>query len=62
MHKNNRRLRNLSIRLANSSAISQPRPRLRHHAKTRRFRRWLGLLACAIAIAFLVGLGLELLP
>lgn len=62
MRKNNRRLRNLSIRLANSSAISQPRPRLRHHAKTRRFRHWLGLLASAIAIVLLIGLGRELLP
>ncbi len=60
--RNNRRLHNLSIQLENSSSIRQPRPHLRHHAKTRRFRLWLGLLATAIALVVLAGLGRELLP
>ena len=60
--RNNRRLHNLSIQLENSSSIRQPRPHLRHHAKTRRFRLWLGLLATTIVLVVLSGLGRELLP
>ncbi|MDD4097791.1 MAG: hypothetical protein PHC30_03380 [Lentisphaeria bacterium] len=59
--RNNRRLQKLSILLENSSSLPQPRSRLRHHAKTRRTRVWLGLLAAVIAAAALAGLGLELL-